>query len=94
MLQRQAEEKKVLSSNYYPPEPIYIPNNENQTPTVVNDLILAPENSRETQWDKRDTKTEDDRRIIMSLLDEERDLDYFSDSETESVKNIVNIEFF
>ena len=65
MMQKQAEEKKVLSSNYYPPEPIYIPNNENQPPSVMNDLIPAPEDSREDQWGKRDAKTEVDRRIIM-----------------------------
>ena len=83
MMQRQAEEKTVLGSNYYPPEPIYIPNHKSQPPTVVNDLILAPENFRELNR-TRDTKTEDDRRVIMQLLDEERDLDYFSDSESES----------
>ena len=35
MFQRQAEEKKVLSSNYNPPEPMYIPNHEYQLPTVI-----------------------------------------------------------
>ena len=43
IIQRQAEEKKVLSSNYYPPEPIYILNNKDQPPTVVKNLIQAPE---------------------------------------------------
>ena len=65
MLWRQAEENKVLSSNYYPPEPMYIPNHEDQTPTVTNNLIPAPEKSKEVQQDKRGTKTEEDRRIIM-----------------------------
>ena len=31
MLQKQAEEKKVLSSNYYPLEPMYISNHEDQS---------------------------------------------------------------
>ena len=62
---RQEEEKQILNSNYHPPEPIYIPNHKEQPPTVVNDLRLAPENSRDAQKDKRDTKTEEDRRIIM-----------------------------
>ena len=69
MLQMQAEERNVLSSNYYPLEPMYIPNHEDQTSTVTNNLILALENSEEVQQDKRGTKTEEDRWIIMHLLD-------------------------
>ena len=44
---------------------MYIPNHEDQSPTVTNNLILAPENSNEIQQDKRGTKTEEDRKIIM-----------------------------
>ena len=46
---KASRRKKVLSSNYYPPEPICIPNHKDQPPTMVNDLIPAPENSREVQ---------------------------------------------
>ena len=52
MLWRQAEEKKVLSSNHYPLVPMYIPNHKDKTPTVTSDLILAPENPEEIQQDK------------------------------------------
>ena len=65
MLQRQAEQKKVLSSNYYPPELMYIPNHEDHPPTVANNLTPAPENTNEVQQDRRGTKTEEDRRIII-----------------------------
>ena len=84
--QRQDEENQTLnsSSNYYPLEPIYLPNHKEWPPTVINNLILSPEISRDTKQDKRDIKTEDNRRIIMKLLDEERDLDYYLDSESET----------
>ena len=80
--QRQKEEKKILDLNYYPPEPMYIPSHGEQPPTMVNDLILAPENSRDTLQKEEKSKTED-RRIVLELLNEETDLDYYSDSESE-----------
>ena len=84
MKQRQEEEKKILDSKYYPWEPLYIPNHREQPPTLVNNLTLALENPRDVQQDKRGKKTEEDRRIIMWILDKERDLDYYSDSESET----------
>ena len=36
----------------------------------------------EAKW--RKSKTEEDRRIVIELLNEERDLDYYLDSESES----------
>ena len=80
MKQRQEEERKNLDPNYYQPEPIYVPRLKEQPPTLVNDLILAPENSRDIKQSKRKSKTEEDRRIVLEHLDEERDLDYYSDS--------------
>ena len=65
MLQRQAEEKKVLSTNYYQLEPMNIPSHKDQPHTVAYNLTLALENSEEVPQDKRGTKTEEDRRIIM-----------------------------
>ena len=81
---RQEKEKKILNLNYYPPEPIYMHSHEEQPPTLVNDLIPAPENSRDAKQNKRENKTEEDRRIVLELLDEERDLDYYSYCESES----------
>ena len=49
----------------------------------MNDLILALENSRDAKQNKGKSKTEEDRGIVLELLDEERDLDYYSDSESE-----------
>ena len=51
---------------------------------MVKDLILALQNSRAAQKNNKDTKTEEDRRIIMQLLGKERDLDCYSDSESET----------
>ena len=50
----------------------------------MNDLIPAPENSRDMKQNEGKSETEEDRRIVLELLDEERDLDYYSDSESES----------
>ena len=44
---------------------MYIRSHKDQSPIVANDWILAQENSKEVQQDKRGTKTEEDRRIIM-----------------------------
>ena len=74
---RQEEEKKILDSNYYPPESIYVSSHQEQPPTVVNDLIPAPENSRDVTQKEGKSKTEEDRRIVLELLHEERDLDYY-----------------
>ena len=74
MRQRQEGEKK----------PMYVSNHEEQPPTLVNNLVLAPEDSQNTQQDKRDNKTEEDGRIIMQISDDERDLDYYSDCDSES----------
>ena len=84
MKQRQEEEKKILNPNYYPLEPIYVPHHEEELPTLVNDLILAMETSREAKQNEGKGKTEKDRRIILELLNEESDLDYYSDSESGS----------
>ena len=74
----------MLDPNYYPPEPMYVPSHEEQPPTLVNDLIPALENSQDAKQNEGICKTEEDKRIILELLDEERDLDYYSDSESES----------
>ena len=71
----QEEEKKIIDPKYYPPEPIYISSHEDQPPTLVKDLILAPENSKDLKHNEGKSKIEEDRRIVLELLDEERDLD-------------------
>ena len=73
-----------MDSSYHPPEPMYVPNHEEQPPTVVNNLIPAPENSRDTMQNKGKSKTKEDKRIVLELLNEEGDLNYYSDSESES----------
>ena len=49
----------------------------------MNDLILAPEYSRDATQNKGKSKTEEDRRIVLDLLNDKRDLDYYSDVESD-----------
>ena len=60
------------------------PTTKNSPPTVVNDLIPAPENSRDAMHNKGKSKTEEDKKNSSRTLNEDRDLDYYSDSESES----------
>ena len=55
---RQEEGNKILDPNYYPPEPMYVPSHEEQPPILVNDLISAWENSRDTKQNEGKSKTE------------------------------------
>ena len=50
----------------------------------MNDLIPALENSRDMKQNEGKSKIEEERRIVLGLLDEERDLGDYSDSESES----------
>ena len=54
------------------------------SPFCGENLIPAPENSGDRMQNKGKSKTEEDKRIVLELLNEERDLDYYSDSESES----------
>ena len=104
MLQRQTEEKKILSSNHYPLEPMYIPTpySGKQPDTGPGELQRGSTRTKDVPRQKRT------RRIIMWLLEEERDIDYFLGSESESdyeyqsyvefkpytIENIMCIKFF
>ena len=55
--------KKILDSNYYPPEPMYVPSHEEQAPTVVNNLSPAQKISRDMMQNEGKCKTKD-RRIV------------------------------
>ena len=83
MRQGQEEKEEILDSGYYPPEPMYVSHHEEQPPMLVNNLVLASEDPRDMQQDKSINKTEEDRRVIMSILDDERDVDYYSDSDSD-----------
>ena len=65
MRQRQEEKREILDSSYYQPEPMYVSNYKEQTPTLVHNLVLVPVDSRDTQQDKSNIQTEQDRRVIM-----------------------------
>ena len=75
--------REILDSGYYPPESMDVSNYEEQPSTLVSNLVPTPEESRDTQQDKSDNKTEEDRRVIMQLLDDERDIDYYSNSDSD-----------
>ena len=80
----QEEKGEILDSSYYPPEPMYVSNYEEQPSTLVSNLVPSLEDSRDTQQDKSNNKTEEERKVIMLLLDDKRDIDYYTDSDSES----------
>ena len=55
---------------------MYVPSYDEEPPALVRDLIPkpAPEKPRDAKQNEKN-KTEEDRRIVLELLDEERDLD-------------------
>ena len=59
MRQRQEEEKEILDSSYYPPEPMYVSNHEEQPPTLVKTWYQSQRTLKTTEQDKRDNKTEE-----------------------------------
>ena len=83
---QEEEEKKNLDLNYYPPSPRYVPNYEEGPPALVGDLIpkLALEKCRVMKQSKEENTMEEDRRIVLELLDEERDLDHYSELDSDS----------
>ena len=65
---------------------MYVPSYEEESPALVRDLIqkLALEKPRNMKQNEKENKTEEDRRIVLELLDEEKDLDVYSDSDSDS----------
>ena len=56
----------------------------------------AIENSRDMMHNEGKSKTEEDRRIVLELLNEERDIDCYSDTESEldyDYQSYVQIKF-
>ena len=79
MKQRQEieEQEKIKSDpNYYLPSPIYVPSYEEEPPALVRDLVpdLAPEKTANMKESEKEDKTEEERRIMLELLDEENEL--------------------
>ena len=74
---------QIFYPNYYQTSPIYVPSYEETPPALVRNLVPdpAPEKTTNTKQNKKEDKTEEDRRIMLELLYEENDLDYYSDSD-------------
>ena len=107
MRQRQeAEEyeKAKPDPNCYPLSSMYIPVCEEEPPTLLRDLIPDSdlEKTTNTKQNEKEDKTEEDRRIMLELLDEENNLDYYSDSDSDyeyqtyvqKERNVISINFF
>ena len=76
--QEQAAKEHRASAAYYPPSPQYKPAYEEDSP-IMRDLPLEP-----TQGSHLDYyKIEEERRQMLELLNEEFDLDYYSDSDSD-----------
>ena len=62
-----------------------MPSYKEKTPTLVNNLVPnpTPEKTRNTTQNKKEGKTEEDRRMMIELLDEENDLNYYSDADSD-----------
>ena len=77
MRQGQEEKKEILDSGYYPPEPMYVSNHKEHPPMLVKYLVPASEDPRDIQQDKNINMTEEDRRVIIQILDHNRDIDCY-----------------
>ena len=79
----EEKEKAILDPKYYLPSPVYVPNYKEETPALVSDLVpnLAPEKTTNTKQNEKENKTKEDRRILLEILDEGNDLDYYLDSD-------------
>ena len=60
-----------------------MPSYEEESPALVRNLVPAPapEKIANTKPSKKKVKTEEERRKMLELLDEENDLDYYSESD-------------
>ena len=65
---------------------MYVSSYEEETPTLVSDLVPNPtsERTRNAKQNEKENKTEKSRRILLELSDEENDLDYYSDLDSDS----------
>ena len=56
---------------------------EEEPPALVKNLVSDPtlEKTANTKQSKKEDKTEEERRIMLELLDEENDLGHYSESE-------------
>ena len=83
MKQRQevkVQEKQIFDPNYYPPSPICAQlQGRTPWPSEKSCTRLGPEKTTNAKHNEKENKTEEDRRIMLELLDEENDLDYYSD---------------
>ena len=79
MRQKLAEERCKIAP-YFPPSPQYIPTYEEKTPTLVRDLVPRPVLEGTTP---EEDKKQEERRIMLELLHDETDLDYYSESDSD-----------
>ena len=62
MRQIKEEKREIFDSSYYPPEPMYVSNCEEQLPTLVNNPVPTLEDSKDTHQGKRDMQHLEDKR--------------------------------
>ena len=78
--QKLAAEEHRATAAYYPPNPQYKPPYEEDPLTLVRNLPLGP-----TQEGPSDCSgTEEEKRKMLELLNEEFDLDYYSELDSDS----------
>ena len=75
MKQRQeveVQEKQIFDPNYYPPSPVYVPSYEEEPHALVRNWVPVQvlEKTTNTKQNEKEDKTEEDRRIMLELLDE------------------------
>ena len=87
MKQKLAAEECTVKpiTTYYSPSPQYIPSYEEEPPNLIRDLIPGPgqENNTSTNSRKEYEKGEE-RKTILELLAEEINLNYYSESDSDS----------
>ena len=78
------EQEKIKSDqNYYLPSPIYVPSHKEEPHALVRNLVPDPtqEKTANTKQSEKEDKTEEERGIMLELLAEENDLDYYLESD-------------
>ena len=62
-----------------------MPSYKEESPALVRNLVpdLAPEKTTNPKQNKKEDKTEEERRIMLELLDEENNLDCYSESDND-----------
>ena len=68
----------------YPPNPQYIPDYEEESSILARGLLPRPAPENITSNSRQEDKKNEERRTMLELLDEEINLDYCSESDSDS----------